>query len=161
MPLLLPLHSQLIQLSRQRATASKVLSKRARKDTALLSDLEVSDGDRADDEDDEDDDEDDEDDDVHDNDKHHGKDKSSGMAKGPLSAEARMECEALGAEIERKAQALARKYGKSPSVILRRASLEVSFSRKCSTWNMHQAWFYATQMKEGGERRHFTASIFS
>ncbi|KAF8833557.1 hypothetical protein BDN67DRAFT_1017412 [Paxillus ammoniavirescens] len=65
--------------------------------------------------------------------------------KGPLSKEALAECEEFGHEMEERAIALAKKFGKKPQSIFMAASLSTLASRKESVWNMHQSWFFATQ----------------
>ncbi|KAF8834162.1 hypothetical protein BDN67DRAFT_1016791 [Paxillus ammoniavirescens] len=65
--------------------------------------------------------------------------------KGPLSKEALAECEEFGCEMEERAIALAKKFGKKPWSIFAAASLSASALRKESAWNMHQSWFFATQ----------------
>ncbi|KIJ08145.1 hypothetical protein PAXINDRAFT_18696, partial [Paxillus involutus ATCC 200175] len=65
--------------------------------------------------------------------------------KGPLSKEALAECEEFGREMEERATALAKKFGKKTRSIFAAASLSTLASRKESVWNMHQSWFFATQ----------------
>ncbi|KIJ08175.1 hypothetical protein PAXINDRAFT_18669 [Paxillus involutus ATCC 200175] len=65
--------------------------------------------------------------------------------KGPLSKEALAECEEFGREMEERATALAKKFGKKTRSVFAAASLSTSASRKESVWNMHQSWFFATQ----------------
>ncbi|KAF8838019.1 hypothetical protein BDN67DRAFT_1013422 [Paxillus ammoniavirescens] len=79
--------------------------------------------------------------------------------KGPLSKEALVElaliaasstllsteCEEFGCEMEERAIALAKKFGKKPRSIFTAASLSMLASRKELVWNMHQSWFFATQ----------------
>ncbi|KIJ09749.1 hypothetical protein PAXINDRAFT_17184, partial [Paxillus involutus ATCC 200175] len=65
--------------------------------------------------------------------------------KGPLSKEALTECEEFGREMEERATALAKKFGKKTRSIFTAASLSMSASRKELIWNMHQSWFFATQ----------------
>ncbi|KAF8833522.1 hypothetical protein BDN67DRAFT_985978 [Paxillus ammoniavirescens] len=65
--------------------------------------------------------------------------------KGPLSKEALTECEEFSREMEERAIALAKKFGKKPWSIFAAASLSMLASRKELVWNMHQSWFFATQ----------------
>ncbi|KIJ06282.1 hypothetical protein PAXINDRAFT_20518 [Paxillus involutus ATCC 200175] len=65
--------------------------------------------------------------------------------KGPLSKEALTKCEEFGREMEERATALAKKFGKKTRSVFTAASLSTSASRKESVWNMHQSWFFATQ----------------
>jgi hypothetical protein len=70
--------------------------------------------------------------------------------KGPLSKEALAECEEFGREMEERATALAKKFGKKTRSVFAAASLSTSASRKESVWNMHQSWFFATQGQNDG-----------
>ncbi|KIJ17287.1 hypothetical protein PAXINDRAFT_10130 [Paxillus involutus ATCC 200175] len=70
--------------------------------------------------------------------------------KGPLSKEALAECEEFGREMEERATALAKKFGKKTRSIFVAASLSTSATRKESVWNMHQSWFFATQGQNDG-----------
>ncbi|KIJ08127.1 hypothetical protein PAXINDRAFT_18707, partial [Paxillus involutus ATCC 200175] len=65
--------------------------------------------------------------------------------KGPLSKEALAECEEFGRDMEERATALAKKFGKKTRSVFTAASLSTSASRKELVWNMHQSWFFATQ----------------
>ncbi|KIJ21124.1 hypothetical protein PAXINDRAFT_6895 [Paxillus involutus ATCC 200175] len=67
------------------------------------------------------------------------------LKKGLLSKEALAECEEFCHEMEERATALAKKFGKKTQSIFAAASLSTSVSRKESVWNMHQSWFFATQ----------------
>ncbi|KIJ10262.1 hypothetical protein PAXINDRAFT_16706 [Paxillus involutus ATCC 200175] len=108
------------------------------KTTALLSDLEM----------DEEEDTlgDDDDNKAGDNDEGHGSSKA--WRKGPLTAEALAECDALGEKIEAIVWELMDKHQKSPHYILKHASLVLSFAWKYNFWNIHQMWFYGTQAEE-------------
>jgi hypothetical protein len=70
--------------------------------------------------------------------------------KGLLSKEALAECEEFGREMEERATALAKKFGKKTRSIFAAASLSTSASRKELIWNMHQPWFFATQGQNDG-----------
>ncbi|KAF8834432.1 hypothetical protein BDN67DRAFT_1016511 [Paxillus ammoniavirescens] len=85
--------------------------------------------------------------------------------KGPLSKEALAECEEFGCEMEERAIALAKKFGKKPWSIFVAVSLSASALRKESVWNMHQSWFFATQGQDdedidrlrAGQKEHYEA----
>ncbi|KIJ59571.1 hypothetical protein HYDPIDRAFT_33100 [Hydnomerulius pinastri MD-312] len=79
------------------------------------------------------------------------------IKKGPLSKEALAECKEFGREMEERAKALSKKYGKKVHSIFTAASLSTSTSRKGTVWNMHQSWFYATQGIDGEEAEELRA----
>ncbi|KAF8834002.1 hypothetical protein BDN67DRAFT_1016973 [Paxillus ammoniavirescens] len=136
-----PSQASILKVSTSKAVAKSVAKsvsgRKARKvplkTTALLSDLEM-DGEEDNNEDGDDDE---------------GHEGGKAWRKGPLTAEALAECDALGEKIEAMVRELADKYQKSPCYILKCASLVLSFSQKYNFWNIHQAWFYGTQAEEG------------
>ncbi|KIJ58809.1 hypothetical protein HYDPIDRAFT_33824 [Hydnomerulius pinastri MD-312] len=62
---------------------------------------------------------------------------------GGLSDVARKECEEFGAEVQQKADELAKRLGKSYRTVMSAAALTMVNARGPSIWNKHQSWYFA------------------
>ncbi|KAI6095848.1 hypothetical protein EDD16DRAFT_1720460 [Pisolithus croceorrhizus] len=64
-----------------------------------------------------------------------------------LAQRMRLKAQALGMRTAREAQAIADEYGKTLASIMAAAGLTTKATRAESVWNMHQAWYAATDPK--------------
>ncbi|KIJ59002.1 hypothetical protein HYDPIDRAFT_33620 [Hydnomerulius pinastri MD-312] len=65
------------------------------------------------------------------------------LHSGGLSDAARKECEEFGAEVQQKADELAKRLGKSYRTVMSAAALTMVNARGPSIWNKHQSWYFA------------------